>query len=73
MLEEQLEASRKRAEQVVELEAEILKYCSQINELHIVCYSFIALTIDYTFFFKLLSLEFKVVKMMINILRVFCL
>lgn len=36
MLEEQLEASRKRAEQVVELEAEILKYCSQINELNIV-------------------------------------
>lgn len=33
MLEEQLEGSRKRAEQVVELEAEILKYCSQINEL----------------------------------------
>lgn len=40
MLEEQLEASRKRAEQVVELEADILKYCSQINELHIVCYLF---------------------------------
>ncbi|XP_076368921.1 uncharacterized protein LOC143256077 isoform X2 [Tachypleus tridentatus] len=33
MLENQLEASRKRAEQVLELEAEILKYRSQIHEL----------------------------------------
>lgn len=59
MLEEQLEASRKRAEQVVELEADILKYCSQINELHIVCYLLFLTIYEFDIWYFCLFLIFK--------------